>query len=191
MDLIERLRNKEEDALRELMNRFGDMLLRTAILLVKDPHVAEEVVQDTFIAAFQKINQLHDKDKLKSWLVKITMNGCRARMRTWTWKHIFVYKDGDEVGGVADDGLRPEELAEIAFRNSNLHAAIQQLPYKYREVVALYYFHELSVREIGNMLSAKESTVKTRLARGRHHLKQRLQTGGETIGPTAAAKGYQ
>jgi DNA-directed RNA polymerase specialized sigma24 family protein len=90
LDLHSRLIAKDEEALRMLMNQYGNTLLRTAYLLVKDTYVAEEMVQDTFIIAFEKANQLQDPTKLKSWLTTILMNECRARMRKWSWKNILL-----------------------------------------------------------------------------------------------------
>ena len=68
MDLIARLKRKEEDALIEIMDMYGDYLLRMAFLLVKVHQRAEEAVQDTFITAFHKIEQLDQGKLLKSWL---------------------------------------------------------------------------------------------------------------------------
>lgn len=182
MNIVERLKKKEEKALRELMEQHGDTLLRMAYLLVKDLQVAEEVVQDVFVTAYQKINQLNEQQKLKSWLITITMNECRRRMRKWSWKHIFLHKEGDEDASLPEENkFQPEEMFIHAWEHTQIHEAIQQLPYKYREVVTLFYFQEFSIKEIAKMLDEKENTIKTRLGRGRAALKQLLEEGGDLI----------
>lgn len=181
LKIYERLKNKEEAALRELIDEYGSNLLRVAILLVKDHHVAEEVVQDTFVTAFEKIEQLHDQKKLKSWLITITTNQCRRRMRTWSWKHIFLHKETEHEENIiaADIELQPEQALLKNLHNKQLYKSIQQLPYKYREVVTLYYFQQLAIKEIAETINEKENTVKTRLTRGRGLLKQLIEKGGE------------
>ncbi|MFA9558654.1 sigma-70 family RNA polymerase sigma factor [Evansella sp. AB-rgal1] len=180
MDLVDRLRLGEEEALVQVMDNYGDLLLRTAILLVKDSFLAEEIVQDSFVIAFQKIDQLKEKEKLKSWLIIIVANGCRGKMRTWSWKNIFLFKEDNEEEHLVDEA-NPEDVVMIGFKNQSIHKAIHQLPYKYREVITLFYFHELSITETANVIKEKENTVKTRLARGRTLLKEILQKGGENF----------
>lgn len=182
LDIVQRLKNKEEEALVEIMNLYGNSLLRMAVLLVKDRYVAEEVVQDVFVIAYKKIDQLNESRKLKSWLIMITMNECRSRMRRWSWKNIFLHKEQEEENHIAANiEIQPEESLLITWRNTQIHEAIGQLPYKYREVITLYYFQELSIKEITEMIFEKESTVKTRLSRGRGLLKKLIQEGGEDI----------
>lgn len=177
MDLVERLRSGEESALNELMQLYGNELVRTAVLLVKDYYLAEEIVQDTFVTAFQKIEQLEDDRKLKGWLVIITVNGCRARMRKWSWKNIFLAEKEAAFDQLAETDPLPEAALLTAQRNEHLHKGIQSLTYHYREAITLFYFHELSIREISEMLEENENTVKTRIARGRRLLKDFLQKG--------------
>ncbi|MBU9720886.1 sigma-70 family RNA polymerase sigma factor [Bacillus alkalicola] len=179
MSIVERLRSNEEDALRELMDLYGNELVRTAFLLVKDRFLAEEVVQDTFIKAFHKIHQLEESEKLRNWLYIMTVNGCREKMRSWNWKNIFLSKREDEFQKIEGQEQLPEEVLLQAMRDEVLYEKIQALPYNYREVIVLYYFQELSIKDIANWLSTKENTVKTRLARGRRLLKQFFQEGVE------------
>ncbi|ADU31061.1 sigma-70 family RNA polymerase sigma factor [Evansella cellulosilytica] len=177
MDVVDRLRNKDEEALRELMDSYGNELIRTAILLVKDEFLAQEIVQDTFITAFKKIHTLEKKEKLKSWLFIITLNGCKARMRSWSWKNIFLSKRGEEFTNIEDSKKIPEQLLIQSLNDGSLHKAIQSLSYPYREAITLFYFQELSIKEISFYIKEKENTVKTRLARARGQLKEVLTKG--------------
>ncbi|SHF86308.1 RNA polymerase sigma-70 factor, ECF subfamily [Ornithinibacillus halophilus] len=179
MCLVDRLKRKEESALQELMNEYGDYLIRTAYLLLKDHQTAEEAVQDTFITAFDKIEQLDEADKLKSWLTTIVLNRCRSQMRKWSWKNIFL--NFDTVERIKEDEGAPspeEELMDLVW-NQNLSHAIQKLDYKYREVITLFYFNELKIPEIASYTNSKGNTVKSRLKRGRLLLKELLMEGEE------------
>ena len=158
------------------MDDYGDMLLRTACLLLKDRQSAEEAVQDTFIQAYAKIGQLQEPDRLKSWLVSIVVNRCRMRQRTWSWRNIFPAREielerNDETSFAAG----AEELFMVEWHNIRLAESMRSLDYLYRECLTLYYFHEMSVREISDQLGAPENTIKSRLARGRILLKNILE----------------
>lgn len=178
--LVERLKEKEEHALIELMDEFGDYLLRTAYLLLKDYQLAEEVVQDTFITAFEKVEQLNDPKKLKSWLTTMTINRCRSQQRKWGFKNIFPAIEA--VGrSKTDHRLGPEEeLLEKTF-NQNVSDAIHKLDYTYREVITLFYYNELKISEIALYTKTKENTVKSRLQRGRIMLKDIMQKGESAV----------
>ncbi len=177
MHLVKRLKNKEESALKELMNLFGDYLLRTAYLLVKDKHLAEEMVQDTFITAYQKIHQLDEEEKLKSWLTSITVNRCKMQKRKWSFKRILLNFEFAERVTEDEQIEGPEAQLLLDFQNQSLSESIQKLDYKYREVIILYYFNELKISEIAVLLAIAESTVKTRLKRGRSNLKDIFEKG--------------
>jgi RNA polymerase sigma factor (sigma-70 family) len=178
LDLHSRLIAKDEEALRVLMNQYGNTLLRTAYLLVKDTYVAEEMVQDTFIIAYEKANQLQDPTKLKSWLTTILMNQCRARIRKWSWKNILLpfQQKQDEWQDSDDDkwDMNPEQMFIRSDQNQQISQEIQMLDYKYKEVLILYYYNEWSIEEISQYIQQNKNTVKTRLARARQQLKERL-----------------
>lgn len=161
------------------MELYGDYLLRMAFLLLKDHQTAEEAVQDTFLIVFEKVSQLENEAVLKSWLTTITMNRCREQMRKWSWKHIFLNFDIVERFNENEASPGPEDtLLEIEW-NQQITTAIQQLDYKYREVITLFYFNELKITKIADLTGIKENTVKSRLKRGKQQLKQILEVKEE------------
>ncbi|MDO7907269.1 sigma-70 family RNA polymerase sigma factor [Paenibacillus sp. JX-17] len=168
---MEEQAQQDEAALREWMNRYGDHLLRTAVMLLKDYQTAEEVVQDTFVQAFRKADQLKEPSRLKSWLTAITVNGCRMRQRRWSWKYIFPSEIGN-TENPADERQGPESRLLAASRNEELKRAVQKLSYNYRETVVLYYYNEYSVEEITELLGCSTNTIKSRLRRGRAKLRE-------------------
>jgi RNA polymerase sigma factor (sigma-70 family) len=177
LEVIQRLLEKDETALRELMEHYGDYLMRTAYLLLKDRHAAEEAVQDTFIQAFDKIAQLKERDKLKEWLTRITVNRCRMKQRTWSWRHLLPFAKVEELAeALVEPG--PDEIIMAGLRNVQLNEAVRCLAYRYREVITLYYFNEMNIREIAESVQSNENTIKARLARGRAQLKTLLEEGG-------------
>ena len=158
------------------MDEYGDMLLRTACLLLRDRQSAEEAVQDTFIQAYAKISQLQEPGRLRPWLIAITVNRCRMKQRTWSWRSIFpAAESGQWAEDAAGSAAGAEELFMADWRHAKLTDAIGSLDYIYRECLTLYYYHEMSIREISAQLKTRENTVKSRLSRGRGLLKSILE----------------
>lgn len=173
LNIIERIVAKDESALRLLMDEYGDMLLRTASLLLKDRQSAEEAVQDTFIQAYAKMSQLQEPDRLKAWLIRIVVNRRCMRQRTWSWRNIFPAGGSElQTNEDADFTAGAEELFMVEWHNVRLAESMRNLDYLYRECLTLYYFHEMSIREISEQLNTSENTIKSRLARGRTLLKR-------------------
>ena len=182
LNIIERIVAKDESALRLLMDEYGDMLLRTASLLLKDRQSAEEAVQDTFIQAYTKMSQLKEPDRLKAWLIRIVVNRCRMRQRTWSWRNIFPAGGSElQTNEDADFTAGAEELFMVEWHNVRLAESLKNLDYLYRECLTLYYFHEMNIREISEQLNTSENTIKSRLARGRTLLKKILVKEGHFL----------
>ncbi len=177
LNVVQRLREKDEEALRTIMDQYGDALLRTSYLLLKDRHAAEEAVQDTFITAFNKIEQLQDPSKLKGWLTQIAINRCRMKQRTWDWKHLLPFARIEYELHEQKDML-PEDHLLKEWRNHRLSEAVHELNYIYRETIILFYYNEMSIQEIARSIRINENTVKARLARGRMQLRGILEKGG-------------
>ncbi|WP_246120380.1 RNA polymerase sigma factor [Cohnella terricola] len=177
LDVVGKLIEKDEAALRELMSRHGDELLRTAYLLLKDRQAAEEATMDAFVQAYRKIHQLKDPGKLRGWLLTIVANRCRMTIRTRSWRSLLPFAKMESMIEETEPG--PEELLQAQWRNERLSEAVHKLDYPYREAIALYYYNELSVQEIAEQLRCNENTIKARLSRGRSKLRQLLEEKGD------------
>lgn len=181
MHLVERLKQKEEEAYLEVMDAYGDYLLRSAFLLLKDYQLAEDTVQDTFVMAFQKLDQLEDEEKLKSWLTTILLNRCRSQMRKWSWKVLLAPLDLIERTKADNQVLNPENALLFSEWHESISTSIQQLDYKYREVITLFYFNEMKIKDIALFTNTNENTVKSKLKRARLLLKEILPEGSIDI----------
>jgi RNA polymerase sigma factor (sigma-70 family) len=181
LDIVERIKAKDETALRLLMNDYGDMLLRTACLLLKDRQSAEEAVQDTFVQAYAKIGQLQNPEHLKAWLVRIVVNRCRMRQRTWNWRNVFPSSETEKLQEDESSSAGAEDLFMVQWHSVRLVEAVRSLDYLYRETLTLYYFHEMTILEISVQLNISENTIKSRLVRGRSILKKKLEKEGHSL----------
>ncbi len=166
---------KVEDWLEQVMDQYGNRLTNFAYSYVKDWGRAQEVVQDVFVTCFRKSNELDEIRSLEAWLYRITSNRCKDVLRS-TWfkrvtveNHIFQFLRSHEP--------EPLEQSLQNSRDDQLAAHVLALPVKYREVIVLYYYEELSVPEISERIGVNENTLRTRLKRGREKLAQYLESG--------------
>ncbi|WP_042169937.1 RNA polymerase sigma factor [Paenibacillus gorillae] len=172
-EMIDRLRSGDESALRQLMERYGNEVLRTAVLLLRDRHLAEDVSQDVFIDVYRKINQLKADRSLRAWLIAMTVNRCRERMRRASWKRLLFRERLEEEAGAAI-GPGSEGWAVSA----TIQSIIMALPLRYREVIVLHYYQDMAIADIAETLDEPEGTIKSKLQRGRKLLKTSLVEGG-------------
>lgn len=142
--------------------RYQNMVYRTALHALGSPQDAEDAVQEVFLRLFNHRGAFESEEHLRRWLLRVTVNYSRDVLKSPWRKRRASWEEVPEVP-VLD---RPEQAA--------LYREVMALPEKYRTVLYLFYYEELTVREIGELLGAEPSTVTTRLARARKRLRERL-----------------
>lgn len=161
--------NNKEQLIIKLMNSHGEKLVRLAYTYVKDWGKAEDIVQDVFITCFTKLETYRGDASLQTWLYRITVNRCKDYLKSWTFKNI---KFSDVILSLTKS---KSEQPELRLVNKDDHHELSEkvlsLSLKYREVIILHYYEELSIKQISELLNVKVSTVKVRLSRGRLLLK--------------------
>ena len=159
-----------------VMDQYGSSLLRMCYMYLKDYHLAQDAVQETFVKVYLKYSGFRAEASEKTWITKIAMNVCRDMMR----KHSYTER-GEEIPeymtAQREDG--PEEEAMEDDKNTALLKAVQELPKIYRETLLLYYDEDLKAEEIARIQHTARSTVNVRLKRGRDMLREAL--GSESI----------
>ena len=142
------------------VEQYTTYLLKLSYLYVKDKQVAEDIVQDTFVKIYAQFGNTIEVEKVKSYIVTMTINRCRDYFRSWHYKKVQLSEMLDRQ---EKDVHNTEQL--------NMSQSIMQLPVKYREVIILYYYDEQGITDISNILKIPVGTVKTRLQKGRQLLK--------------------
>src|SRR3984893_11503459 len=165
--VIERWRAGDRDAFEEVMDRYGLQLLRTARLILRDPTLAEDAVQETFLKAWQRIGSLRDEDP-GPWLTRIAMNESISLYRR---RHRFqaLIKRFGRLGG-----SKHEVSSEARL---DLAQALDRLTAEQRAAVALHYYQDLSVEDAARALKVPVDTMKSRLKTALRRLRE--VTGAE------------
>ena len=166
IDLDYLLRNDpidKERVVEYLVQSHYSMLYRLGLHILREHDDAEDAAQETIMAAGNKIDQYQPGTQLKAWVYTIGLNVCRAKLRKRKWRNRL--KSALLVTGETAVHTHPsaEDQFAKATRNANLWQAINQLKEKQRLPIILRYGHDLSIREIGEVLDIKEGTVRSRL----------------------------
>ncbi|WP_157967373.1 sigma-70 family RNA polymerase sigma factor [Paraliobacillus zengyii] len=168
----------KEALINELMDMYSSELKRIAYFYVHDLPQCEDIVQEVFISCYKNIHRFRNDSSYKTWLIRITVNKCKDYKRKWNIRNL-VYKPSVESlinktnqEKTASQYLEEKEDAEAII------STINNFPSKYKEVLILYYYNDLTLKEISSVTKIKFNTVKTRYARGRELLKKELERRG-------------
>ena len=195
-ELIRRICDGERDAFVELIRPYERLVYLTAISVLRNPADAEEVAQEAVLKAFSRLSSFRAESKFSTWLVQITYNEARMKVRK-DHKHLYESMDDNQEGlegeywpkDFADWRPIPSELLEESEVRKALQNAIDSLSPTYRDVVILRDVQNLNIRDTAAVLGIPEGSVKTRLHRARLLLRDALAPGID--GSWIAGQGYR
>jgi RNA polymerase sigma factor (sigma-70 family) len=169
--------DSKEETVEWLMNEFGRKVVRLAFTYLKQEQLAEDVAQEVFMKCYQKLDTFRHESSYQTWLYAITVNLCKDRLRSWSFRNIIF---NDIFSTKSINHRTPESSLMENEAKSELSQSVLELPVKYREIIILYYYEELTYQQISELLGISSQTIKSRLHRGRNLLRKKLK-GGSSI----------
>jgi RNA polymerase sigma-70 factor (ECF subfamily) len=174
---LELCRNGDAGAIDQMVNTHQNGIYHLAYSILDDPREAEEVVQETFLAALRALDSFQEKAAFSTWLASIAINQSRTRLKRrqnrtrltevlqnlWPWHPV-------EASSLEQTAIQNESDAAV-------WRAIHSLDEKQRLPVILRYYHDYPVAEIAALLQIPEGTVHSRLNKARETLRQVLKEG--------------
>lgn len=172
---------------------YGDMLFKLCYIRLQNVQDAEDVVQEVFYQYLKHGEIFQSPEHEKAWLLKVAVNACRKVWRSAWRRHRcdgaadWADEDGGSMAGMSEDALaragmsqdlqtlEPEEAAVKQEERRRLLKEVLSLPVRYREVIHLFYYEDLSVKEIAKVTGRGQSTVTSQLTRGRELLRKALK----------------
>lgn len=165
----------KQELLTDLMERHGDMVLRIAYTYSKDRARAEDLAQEVFIRCYHSLDSFEERSTYQTWLYRIAVNHCKDYVKSWAFRNlipssVLPERTEQEGSSVMTEVIQNED-------KKALFDQVLKMSVKYREVVILYYYEDLSVDEVASVIGCKSNTVKSRLRRARNRLKQLVEGG--------------
>lgn len=178
MALVEAAQKGDNAAMNELFNAFYNDLYYFALKTVKDEELALDITQEAFVEIINTLGNLKEPAAFVTWAKQITYHQCTRHFR----KKRDVLVDEDEDGGSIFDNVReesaefiPDEALDKGDFKATVLAILDGLSEEQRSATMMYYFDEMSVRDIAEIQGVSENTVKSRLNYARKSIKQSVE----------------
>lgn len=176
VELVELLKNGDIAAFEEVVRRYSARVYSMGHRMTRNTQDTEEVLQDTFVTVFRKINAFEGKSSLSSWIYRVSVNTALMKLRKRRSDRSSLLED--TIPNFRDS----EAFADNSFKQENsnsslrekIQTAILELPFEYRAVFVLRDIDGLSTKEVCKILQVTGPAVKSRLHRARLVLRRQL-----------------
>lgn len=183
-ELVERLKRRDEAAFNELIRLYQARIFRLVLRMLGDRAEAEDLAQEVFITVFKSIDGFRGDSKLSTWLYRVATNHCKNRIKYLDRRARGKKKEFDEIAehGALESATmnpsahiaRPDQMLEALQKEKILQAAISALDEDHRELIVLRDIEHMSYEQIQEITGLAEGTVKSRLHRARHALRNKV-----------------
>lgn len=177
-EIIDSVLGGDRAAFDELVRRHQDSVYRMAMRRTRSERDAEDIAQEVFLNVYRRLGSFRGGARFSTWLYRITFNTCVDWARRAHRSRIL---DSPATDDCADSRIDIAEGLFEAEERRAVSAAVASLSERYRKVIELYYYEELSYSDIGAILGIAEKGVETRLYRARRALRRRLQETGHEM----------
>jgi len=154
LELVEEVKSGNRRSFSELVKRHQKGLLRMSLRFVKDLDAAEDVVQESFIKAYEKLHSFEGRSSFKSWLFQIAVNNARNKIRDSRKNMMDIENVQLAVGAEAESGMVHGAVADM------LQVEVDKLPDRQRTALVLRVYEDLSFKEIAEIMGCPYDTAK-------------------------------
>ena len=178
-DLVRQTRNGHTSAYEVLVRRWSARLTAYVRSRVGNSEAAEDIAQDALLKAYRSLNSLAEPAKFGSWLLSIahraSIDWLKAKSRGEVQLgDMDIRAREDRPGNWQTEELEPADLCIRKEQRSTLFEAIESLPEALREVLMLYYYEDVTYKELADVLGVSAATINARLTKARHMLREKV-----------------
>ena len=159
----------------EVMRFYTPTIYRIALTRLRNPTDAEDITQDVFVRYFKADLTYESEEHRKAWLLRCAVNCANTAASTAERRHRDDSAELEKLASLIADPNTPEEAADRDEQRGEILKAVMSMKPKYRTVIYLFYYEELSTAQIAEVTKTREATVRSQLARAREALKKVLQ----------------
>lgn len=169
--LVERAKKKDNNAMEALYKEYYKDVLYVCSRYNMNPQDAEDITQDSFVTAFSSLSSLEDEEKFGSWISRIASNKCLNLLKR---NNVFTMESIDDDENVIELPSKDKNTEDVVIDRevqdiiSNM---IQELPIEQRVTLFMFYYQDMSIKEIANSFNCSENTVKSRLNYAKKHMR--------------------
>ena len=173
IELIDEVRKGNRSSFSELVKRHQRGMLRLSMRFMKDMDLAQDVVQDSFIKAYEKLNLFEGRASFKSWLYQITVNTARNKLRENRYDFSNIDDVHLSVSATAENGMVHAAVSEI------IQTEVDRLPFKQKTALVLRVYEDMSFAEIAEVMECPYDTAKANYRHALLKLKETFEAQSE------------
>lgn len=187
LSVVNRAKDGDQAAFAELLNRYRESVYFMLLKMVKDPTEAEDLTIEAFGKAFHRIHQYSPNYAFSTWLFKIASNNCidfirKKRVTLTSMDSTYTDHHGNEIGmQIESNGLTPDDVIIKKQKIKAMRDVVERLKPRYKQLIIMRYFEELSYEEIADDLDVPLGTVKAQLFRAREFLANIMENTKDAI----------
>lgn len=174
-EIILKAKSGDQEAITQIYNENVNKVYFLCLKFLKNSDDANDITQDTFVKVFTSLDQLKNPSALSSWILTIAANLCKNHLKK---SNRFIASDEDDetIFNIeeTDDAFIPEQSADNAETRRLVMEIIDRLPDGQRMAIILFYYNEMSIKEIAEVLECTENAVKLRLNHARQTIKEEV-----------------
>ena len=180
--LVEQAKQGNEEAIRVLYEHSNKKNYYEALKIVHDQGVAEDLVQESIIKSYKRLDQLEDPEKFESWFTRIVVNECKNYIKPMKNNELsFTSVEDDEEytfeNNIEDEkvAFSPKENFDYSELKDGLNQVLDELPFEQKMSVILTYLNGYKIKEVAEILEIPENTVKTCQLKGKAAIKKKIE----------------
>ena len=175
--LVRRTLAGDQQAFANLVEKYKDSVFNVAYRMLGNPTEAEDVAQETFVRSYTQLHTYKDTHRFSTWLLSIASHLSIDQLRRRRFLALPL-ENVPFLEWIADLGRGPEESVLVGEASDEMQSILSMLPAKYRAVLVLRYWHDLSYEEIAQALNLTPPLVKARLHRARELVARNIKATG-------------
>ena len=172
--LLDLVNHGHEGAFAELYHRYSSDIFNYSLRLVSRPSVAEDLLQEIYVAVWQSAGTFRGKSSFKTWLFRIAHNKSMSWLRSFYRTQELEFDESI----IPDEGINPDTQSVLNWRAEMVQQALNELSPNHRAVIELFYFTGLSYQQISKVVGCPIGTVKSRMSHAIQHLNRILLNYG-------------
>lgn len=176
--IILKAQKGDDMAFYQLLSLHKDQLYRIAFRYLKNEQGALEAIQETTYRAYRNLKKLKKPEYFRTWLIRILINVCLDDLKYLKRQVTYDSEVSSSLSGIADDPYEPG--GRVNLQRLDILFALEHLDFKYRQIIELKYFEDLTLRDIADILDRPEGTVKTWLNQALKQLREYLGERGDS-----------
>ena len=179
-EIIKQLKSGNYSNYDKIVDLYKNRVFGMAYKFTSDYDESQDLAQEIFLKIYRQIKNFRGESKLSTWIYRISVNTCldwkkkKEKMKSINFSNMVNVENRDQIIDIKDESMSPDRVVLQDEDQKQIHKMIYELSDKYKTVLIMYHFNDMTYQDIAKVLDIPERTVETRLYRARRMLKEKI-----------------